>query len=371
MKNNRKTAIRIFFAIDCLASGGKERRLVELMKTLRSDPEIDFELVIMSNDIHYREVFDLGININYIIRKKRKDLSAFRELYQICKRYKPDIMHCWDSMTAVYCAPVCKLLNIKYVNGMVIDAPAKKKLQYKPWLRARFVFPFADLIIGNSKAGLIAYNAPSVKSVVIYNGFNFKRINNIRSAQEVREELYINTEFIVGMVATYSEFKDYPTYFKAAQLLLGRRKDITFLAIGKNTDSEISRGYIDENHLNHFRLLGKKSDIESYINIFDIGVLATFTEGISNSILEYMALGKPVVATTGGGTNEIVKDQETGFLVGSANPEELAGKISILLDDSKLRTRMGQNGKDRIHDTFSIEAMTEKYLSEYKKLLSN
>jgi glycosyltransferase involved in cell wall biosynthesis len=103
----------------------------------------------------------------------------------------------------------------------------------------------------------------------------------------------------------------------------------------------------------------------------DIGVLATFTEGISNSILEYMALGKPVVATSGGGTNEIVIDLETGFLVDQSNPKEMADKLSILLDDSILRTKMGQKGKDRIHDTFSIEKMTGQYISEYKKLLSN
>jgi glycosyltransferase involved in cell wall biosynthesis len=363
--------MRIFFAIDCLASGGKERRLVELMKTLRSDPEIDFELVIMSNDIHYREVFDLGININYIIRKTKKDLSVFGKLYRLCKENKPDIMHCWDSMTAVYCAPVCKLLNIKYVNGMVVDSPVKRKIQYKPWLRARIVFPFADLIIGNSKAGLNAYNAPINKSVVIYNGFNFERINDIKSAPEIREKLNLNSEHIVGMVATYSEFKDYPTYFKAAQIVLSRREDVIFLAIGKNTDSEISRSQIDEKYLNHFRFLGLKSDIESYVNVMDIGVLATFTEGISNSVLEYMALGKPVVATSGGGTNEIVTDNETGFLVSPSNPKELADRLQVLLNDSKLCTKMGQSGKMRIHEIFSIEKMTGKYISEYKKLLSN
>jgi glycosyltransferase involved in cell wall biosynthesis len=103
----------------------------------------------------------------------------------------------------------------------------------------------------------------------------------------------------------------------------------------------------------------------------DIGVLATFTEGISNSVLEYMALGKPVVATSGGGTNEIVTDNETGFLVSPSNPKELADRLQVLLNDSKLCTKMGQSGKMRIHEIFSIEKMTGKYISEYKKLLSN
>lgn len=362
--------MRIFFVIDCLASGGKERRLVELMKALKSEQEIDFELVIMSNDIHYEEVFGLEININYLIRRTRKDLSVFVKLYKLCKKYKPDIIHCWDSMTAVYCAPVCRMLKIKYVNGMVIDSPGKGKLFYQPWLRARIVFPFAHLIIGNSKAGLAAYNAPVKKSTVIYNGFNFNRINNLRSDAEIRKELNIKTEFIVGMVASYSDFKDYPTYFRAAQLLLNNREDITFIAIGNNTDSELSWNNLDKKSINHFRLLGKKSDIESYINIIDIGVLATFTEGISNSIVEYMALGKPVIATAGGGTCEIIEDNVTGFLVSQSNPNEISDKVELLLNDPQLRLKMGNYGKERIMKSFSIEKMAGEFFSAYKLLLS-
>ena len=363
--------MRIFFTIDCLASGGKERRLVELMRTLKANKEIDFELIIMSTDIHYSEVFDLGIKINYLIRSRKKDLSVFVRLYKLCKNYKPDIIHCWDSMTAFYCTPVCKMLHIKNVNGMVVDSPGRRKIFYKPWLRAKIIFPFTNLIIGNSRAGLKAYNAPAKKSTVIYNGFNFDRVKNIKSDSSKRVELKIYSDYIVGMVATYSEFKDYPTYFKAAQLIIDNREDVTFLAIGKNTDSEMSISNIDGKYLKHFRLLGERSDVESYINIVDIGVLATFTEGISNSILECMAIGKPVVATNGGGTSEIIEDQKTGFLVSTSNPEELAEKILLLLNDSSLRKKMGESGKVRIHDTFSIENMTGKYISEYKKLLSN
>ena len=73
--------MKILYFIDCLTSGGKERRLTELMKGLQINSDIDFELVIMNEEIHYKEVLDLGINIHYIIRKTRKDLSVFKSLY--------------------------------------------------------------------------------------------------------------------------------------------------------------------------------------------------------------------------------------------------------------------------------------------------
>lgn len=361
--------MKLLFVIDTLTAGGKERRLTELMKALKLSSDIEFELALMSTDVHYHEVYDLGIKLHFFIRRSRKDLAIFGKFYNLCKRFRPDVIHCWDSMTAIYITPVCKILRINLVNGMVIDSPRRQNVFYQPWLRARITFPFADIIIGNSKAGLMAYRAPESKSVVIYNGFNFERTNTILPKDNIIRQLNISTEYIVGMVATYSEFKDYSTYFRAAQLLLEKRKDVTFLAIGKNTDSESSWKWIENKNREYFRLLGKKSGIESYINIMDIGILATFTEGISNSILEYMAMSKPVIATDGGGTCEIVENNVTGFLVRQSDPDELAEKIDKLLKDKVLRDKMGSNGNNRIQEVFSIENMADKYIEVYSRLV--
>jgi glycosyltransferase involved in cell wall biosynthesis len=362
--------MKILFFIDCLTSGGKERRLVELMKGLRSMPEKQFELVLMSTNIHYKEVHDFGVKIHYIIRKTKKDISAFKSFYRLCKSYRPDIVHCWDSMTAIYSIPACQALHIKLINGQITDALGKLSISNKPRLRATLTFPFSDLIIGNSKIGLKAYNAPVKKSVCIYNGFNFLRLINIKPKEFVREQQKISTKYLIGMVASFTDNKDYVTYFKAAHLLLQERNDITFLAIGKNTDSLSCATLISNVYKDSFKLLGEQSDVESLINAMDICVLSTYSEGISNSILEYMALGKPVITTFCGGTSEIVQDQLSGFLISPSNPMELAKKAELLLNDAQLRDRMGNCGKERIQKKFSIDAMVSKYIYEYKNILS-
>lgn len=363
--------MKILFFINTLDSGGKERRLTELMRALKFKQDIEFELVVMSNDIHYKEVFDLGINIHYITRKTKKDISVFYRFYKLCRNYRPDIVHCWDSMTAVYLVPTCKLLHIKLVNGMVVDSPVKQNIFNKYWLRAKLTFPFSDIIVGNSKAGLKAYKAPKNKSIVIYNGFNFDRTENLISKKIIKKQISTDSNYLIGMVASFSEKKDFETYYRAAKFLLNSRKDITFLAIGTGTDSVESKNLIDNQYIDHFRLLGKNSGVESFINAMDICVLSTFTEGISNSILEYMALEKPVVATSGGGTNEIVMDNKTGFLINPSNPKELAEKLEILLNDADLRTNMGLAGKERVMNEFSIDQMVRKYNDLYKIILSN
>ncbi|MFT7603037.1 MAG: glycosyltransferase involved in cell wall biosynthesis [Saprospiraceae bacterium] len=114
---------------------------------------------------------------------------------------------------------------------------------------------------------------------------------------------------------------------------------------------------------------GQRKDIESVVNTFDIGVLSTFTEGISNSIMEYMVLGKPVIASGGGGTPELVIDGETGFVIPSKSPEIMVEKINQLLDNPGLCQEMGEKGKQRIYDHFTLASMEKSYLELYDKLV--
>ncbi len=360
--------MKILFFVSGLGVGGKERRLSELLKELKNRPEIEFELAVMSRDIHYTEIMDLDIKIHYLVRKVKKDFFILPEFYRLCKEYRPDIVHCWDSMTAVYSAFVCKFLKIKFINGMIADAMGQPYFFNKSRIRANLTFPVSDAIVGNSKAGIKAYSAPENKSHVINNGFNFNRINSLLSVEQVRKDLGLRTKKVVTMVATFSDYKDYKTYFKAAKIVLDHGHDVTFLAIGHGTDLIQLSDYIGIKYSPFIKLLGKKSDVESYVNASDICVLSTFTEGISNSILEYMALGKPVVATDGGGTNELVDDKKTGFLVKPSDPKDLAEKIEILLKDSELRSRMGICGNERVKESFSISSMVNKFITLYNDI---
>jgi glycosyltransferase involved in cell wall biosynthesis len=119
---------------------------------------------------------------------------------------------------------------------------------------------------------------------------------------------------------------------------------------------------------------GIRNDVESIVTIFDIGILLTdlekHGEGISNSIMEYMALGKPVIATDGGGTKELVIDGETGFLIPQKSPKLLAEKIDYLLNNEPLRKRLGTKGKERIQKEFSLDKMVSEHIKLYEELLT-
>jgi glycosyltransferase involved in cell wall biosynthesis len=366
--------MKILFFINGIHPGGKERRMIELMKELKIRQEAGFELVVMNTEINYPEIFDLKIKIHYLIRKTKKDLSIFRKFYKICKEYKPDIVHCWDSMTAIYAIPVCKLLNIKLINGMVVDTPVKKNISNKNWLRAQLTFPFSNIVIGNSHSGLAAYNAPPKKSLCIYNGIDLNRFINLKEPNSIRKEIFgdkINDLFIIGMVAAFEVRKDYRTLIDAAIALLSSENNVRFILIGDGTGFNEIKNMVPYSLSNKIVFLGKRSNVESIINIFDVGILLTNAkvhgEGVSNSILEYMALGKPVIASRGGGTNEVIIENENGFLIDPNKKEQLVEKIELLMKSENCKS-IGQRGKEIVQEKFNLKTMANNYSNIYRKL---
>lgn len=360
--------MRVLCVINGLHPGGKERRLVEHLKYLRAHTAVELVLALMSEEMHYPEVLGLGIDVRYVLRAWRRDLRVIGTFYALCREVRPDIIHTWDTMTSALISPVAWLQRIPFLNGMINEAPARVPPFSMTWIRSRISYPFSDLVVGNSLAGLAVYRVPRRKAVCVHNGFDVRRVRNLEDSRTVRTRLGIETPHVVGMVGEFANRKDYPSYLRAARRVLQARDDVTFLAIGGGRMEGECRALVAPEHKARVRFLGWQTHVESIVNILDVGVLATFTEGISNSILEYMALGRPVVATAGGGTDELVVDGATGFLVPSGDDEAIARMIQHLLDRPELAQSMGAAGRERIRNEFSIETMSEHYVSLYERL---
>lgn len=360
--------IKILYIIDSLGPGGAERRLVQLLKGLNAN-RFSTKVILLTDIVHYTEVFDLETEVIKLARKIRKDPLIFFRLYRICQKWRPDIIHAWGSMPAIYAGPVARLLRIKLINAMIADAPIR--LNTKRRIRSFLSFPFSDIIQSNSHAGLEVYNVPERKRNVVHNGFDFERMGTLKNGNALREELHVKTRYVAGMVAGFKFQKDYESLVHAAGKILQERDDITFVCVGDGPDLErirkLARG------MDRIIFTGKKVDVESIINIFDIGILLTdldkHGEGISNSIMEYMAAGKAVITTEGGGTKELVADGETGFLIPQKSPDQLVERINRLLKDDRLREGMGTRGKERIQDEFSIDKMVNGHIRLYERLL--
>jgi glycosyltransferase involved in cell wall biosynthesis len=116
-------------------------------------------------------------------------------------------------------------------------------------------------------------------------------------------------------------------------------------------------------------LPGEREDIPEILRSLDLFVLPSLREGISNTILEAMASGVPVVATRVGGNPELVAEGETGLLVPPEDPVAMAEAIRTYLDRPDLLKAHGQAGRKRVEQNFSIEKMVNGYLAVYDSVL--
>jgi glycosyltransferase involved in cell wall biosynthesis len=365
--------MKVMHIIDSLVSGGKERRLLEFLKAARRFPGLENCLIILSDTVHYADAATLGIPVIHIRRRSAKDMSVFAKLYRLCGQHQPDIIHSWESMCSIYAVPVAKLLGIKLINAMITNA-TRITPGHPKWIRSRLTFPFSDMIFANSRAGLNAYKAPRRKSVCIHNGFNFDRIREIEPAARTKRAHGIHAPRAIGMVASMDARKDWSGFIGAARHFLPGRKDLCFVAVGGGPMLAHYRNLASAGDAaDRISFLGRQTGVDSLIESFEIGLLLTRTchgEGISNAIMEYMAFAKPVIASTGGGTSEIVVDGETGFLVPAGNRDLLFRRIRELLDNRPLAEKMGRAGQRRIREKFSIEKMTHEIIAHYQACLN-
>ncbi|MBS1504696.1 MAG: glycosyltransferase, partial [Bacteroidetes bacterium] len=140
----------IFFLNDTMGTGGKERRLLELIKFLV--PEHQIILLSLSDDVGYDYIHHLPIEFIIIPRKSKLTLSPIKVIDNIIKKHKPDIIHSWGSLATMYLIPCAIRRRKSFINGFIADAPRNISFRDKYYLRGRLSFPFSKLIISNSKA---------------------------------------------------------------------------------------------------------------------------------------------------------------------------------------------------------------------------
>jgi len=367
--------MKILYIIESLTHGGKERRLISLIKELRVKENVEIEIIILSEDIHYKEIYDFNIKIHIFKRNIKKDIKILSKFNRVLKYFKPDLVHCWDNTAAMQFAPICKFKKIPFLNSMISTAPPKKLLKTfsKRFIYNYISYPFSDVILANCKAGLESFRVPKNKRKCIYNGFDFNRKKVKVSEDIIRDKFDITTKYVVGMSGGFYIRKDYSTFVNAGQLILKNRKDVTFVAIGDGPNLEAIKNSVDDKYKANFRFVGKQHDVDSIVNIFSIGVLSSnmdyHGEGISNSIMEYMVFKKPAVATNGGGTPELIIDNETGLLVEPKDAVDMAKKIEYLLENPDIAEEMGRKGRERIENHFSIDIMIEEFFQLYNNSL--
>jgi len=357
--------MRILLCVDSLGIGGKERQAVELAKGLAAVEGMDCRVICFDTaDFYLPDLKAVGIPVDHVPRRARWDLGIFERLRRLIKLYKPDVIHTNGLVSSFYSLPFARLWRIPLVNGSIRNAFTEDGFR---WTVEKTLLKLSDFRVANSCAGLGSRNLPKddPKNIVVYNGFDFARVDQLNQEQEFPRLVCDSGRKIVGMVAEFNRYKDHRTFVEAARIFSRTRpQDAAFVTVGAGdtlTECERAADGIG------IQFLGQRKNVERLVGTFDIGVLCTFGEGLSNSIMEYMALGKPVVATDCGGTRELVVDGQTGVLVKQSDPRELAEGIGYLIDHPDVAVRMGHAGQLRLRREFPLTRMIDDTLALYVK----
>jgi glycosyltransferase involved in cell wall biosynthesis len=206
---------------------------------------------------------------------------------------------------------------------------------------------------------------------VIYNGTP-KEKYVIKDEEEVvrlkRQYGITSDEVVIGCVARKSRRKRQDQLLRALQQIETRTK---VLFVGMEANPEY-RGLIESVRARHTVLFCGSVSPEETLNLnrlFDLHVLPSTMEGLSQALLESMALGVPVITTRAGGNSDLIRDGENGYLFDDDNVDELAGKIRWVMENNELRDRIVSNAKNTALEDFSIERTIDRHEAFFEDLI--
>lgn len=373
----------VLHLIDSFNQGGSERQALQLTRLLLQSGRYEVRLACLSPDGALRSSIDdleLG-DIPSFPLTSFYDQNAIRQLGRLVRWLQTsgiDIVHTHDFYTNVFGmaggsiarVPV-RLASMRETAEM--RSAAQKRVQ-------KVAYSLAHHIVANSKAvenKLVADGIGPEKVSVIYNGLDLKRLETSLTRSEALAVLGVNIDeakpvrFISIVANMRHEVKDYPMFLRAARSVKRAVPDAVFLLAGEGELEESLKSLARELGIFESTLfLGRCEKVAELLSISDVCVLSSKAEGFSNSILEYMAGGKPVVATNVGGAAEAIAEDETGFLVPSGDDAMMAERLISLLLDPDRALKMGALAKRVVSERFSCEAQLSRTEHLYETLLS-
>jgi|GEM_PF-1447373 len=243
------------------------------------------------------------------------------------------------------------------------------------WLE-RWTMRRADAVLGNSTAILHDLRGEGIaesRLALIHNGVELAMPPVERAAVRASEAVSPNGLLIV-IVANLLPYKGHLDLVEALGLVAGRLPvDWTLMCVGRDDGlkAEIEERARAGGIADRVRFAGERADVRPLLAAADIYVSASHEEGFSNSVLEAMAAGLPVIATHVGGTPDAVEDGQTGLLVPARDASAMGNAILRLAADGELRVRMGRSGRARVEAEFAIERCVDSYDALYRGITRN
>jgi glycosyltransferase involved in cell wall biosynthesis len=308
------------------------------------------------------------------------DANMIRQLsrfWKFLRENRIDIIQTHDFYTNVFGMIAAALARVPVRIAAKRETGTKTGAQR---LIERRAYAFAQKIVANAgavKNHLIETGVAAEKVEVIYNGLDLTRfdLKNERRA-EILQTFDLpadeNLKFVTIVANFRSDVKNHTMFLRAARRVKEKFPEARFALAGEGELLNQMKDLAKELGLeNESFFIDNCGDVPRLLAASGICVLSSRTEGFSNSILEYMAASRPVVATNVGGAGEAVREGENGFLVASDDDAAMAHRLLELLENPAQSRNFGERGRDIVEENFSTDAQLRKTLELYDRLLRN
>lgn len=207
----------------------------------------------------------------------------------------------------------------------------------------------------------------------VHSGINLNRFE-VEEQHSIKEKFSIpNEKVLIGNCSAIADHKDYQTFVDTAQILNEAYPDkFHFVIIGKGPDEKKIKDYVNLKHMqNKITFTGFISNLQSYLKSLDIFLMTSKEEGLGTSLLDAMICEIPIVSTNAGGIPEIVIHEKTGLLAKIKDPNALSDNILRLVNDNDLKTKIINNAKKQVIESYSKEHTAEKTIGIYRDVISS
>lgn len=379
MSDSRPLIIHIVYSFDV---GGLENGIVNLINRM---PAERFRHMIVAlahcspsfcQRIQRRDVEFVSIN-----KGAGHGFKLYPQIYRMLRELKPAVVHTRNLAALEMVVPAWLAgvpLRLHGEHGWDNSDPDGRSRKYQ--LLRKLYSPFVSKYIALSRTiesylvERVGIGAERVRRIC--NGVNADRFVPALVRGEIIGSPFNEAGLVVfGTVGRQQAVKDQATLIRAFAVFVRANSEAVrrarLILVGDGPLAASLAGLVKSEGLEGLVwLAGERSDVPEIMRGLDVFVLPSQAEGISNTLLEAMASGLPVVATAVGGNPELVIDQETGMLVPPLDPERMAKAFDTLFKNSELAHALGHAGRQRVLANFSMDAMMNNYLALYEGQLT-
>ncbi|HEY2547611.1 MAG TPA: glycosyltransferase [Candidatus Acidoferrum sp.] len=369
--------LRVLHVIDRLGMGGTEVGILKVIKGLSGEGFEHRICTIRGFDEEFAKAHEFEGRIYVAGRPGSGFQFLVGRLARIMRDFQPDIVHSrnWGAIEALLASrisgvPVAIHSEHGYEVDMLNGLPPRRRVF------RRFAYAAADAVFTVTEE-LRSYHArqawlPVERIRVLQNGVDTSRFARRSGEREAsRRQLgFDESNIVFGAVGRLVPIKDQGSLLRAAEILIGKGLPVYVLLVGSGPELPKLKEIVAASRFLSGRVVfeGATADVPSSLNAMDVFVLPSVSEGMSNTLLEAMASGLPVVATRVGGNPELVEDERSGILFKPGDVTGLSAILERLVCTPRLREELGQEARTRTVQEFSLESMTGRYRDLYLEL---